>query len=168
MTQWIYCPECGKQMLMDGKFLACPEKHFVKYNNPVASAFVFIEYDNKFLFLKRNYDPAKGTWSVPGGFVDYDETAEEALIREVREEIGVELKDPELVYIGSFHQNYGDQNGTRNLGIAFYLKIDQPLVIDLDTDENSEFTWFAPEDDFYMGNKDTREAWAVLKQRLAR
>lgn len=44
------------------------------------------------LVVKRDQDPGKGEWSLPGGIVELGETLQEALIREIREEVGVEIR----------------------------------------------------------------------------
>jgi 8-oxo-dGTP diphosphatase len=46
--------------------------------------------DLKVLLIERDLDPYKGRWALPGGFVHLDETLEEAALRELREETGVE------------------------------------------------------------------------------
>jgi ADP-ribose pyrophosphatase YjhB (NUDIX family) len=43
------------------------------------------------LFVRRNYEPSKGTWTLPGGFAEHTETLDEAVQRELREETGVEV-----------------------------------------------------------------------------
>ena len=40
--------------------------------------------------MKRAVEPAKGTWCLPGGFIEIDESIEEAVLRELREETGIE------------------------------------------------------------------------------
>jgi ADP-ribose pyrophosphatase YjhB (NUDIX family) len=46
---------------------------------------------------KRRGDPGKGKWSVPGGLVELGETTVEAVIREVKEETGLDVAEPELI-----------------------------------------------------------------------
>ncbi|KAB2334725.1 NUDIX hydrolase [Cytobacillus depressus] len=48
-----------------------------------------ISPDNKWLVVKKKYGGLKGSWSLPAGFVDSGETADEAVIREVEEETGI-------------------------------------------------------------------------------
>jgi ADP-ribose pyrophosphatase YjhB (NUDIX family) len=44
------------------------------------------------LYVCRNYEPHKGTWTLPGGYAEHSETLDEAVIRELREETGVEIR----------------------------------------------------------------------------
>ena len=46
--------------------------------------------DKKILLLLRNKSPESGCWTIPGGKVEFGETVEEAILREVQEEIGAE------------------------------------------------------------------------------
>ena len=45
--------------------------------------------DERLLLIRRGHGPAAGEWSVPGGRVEWGETAAEAVVRELREETGV-------------------------------------------------------------------------------
>ncbi len=51
-----------------------------------------IEKDNKILLTKRNIEPFKGYWCLPGGHIEYFEPAEQAIIREIKEETGLNLE----------------------------------------------------------------------------
>lgn len=48
-----------------------------------------ISSDDKWLVVKKRYSGLKGKWSLPAGFVDPGETADEAVLREVKEETGI-------------------------------------------------------------------------------
>ena len=54
---------------------------------------VFIHKDGKILLLKRAGSHGAGTWSTPGGHVDFGETLEETAIRETKEEVGVDISN---------------------------------------------------------------------------
>ena len=63
---------------------------FVYYFNSSAATAIFITNRvGELLVVRRAKEPAKGTFDLPGGFVDMYETAEEAIIREVKEETGL-------------------------------------------------------------------------------
>ena len=47
--------------------------------------------DESLILIKRKYDPYKGSWALPGGFVEWGETVESAVVREAKEETGLEV-----------------------------------------------------------------------------
>lgn len=89
------CPMCGSKNIENhgNRKWVCPDCAFDLYNN-VASAVGVVIRDryNNVLFEIRAKQPRKGYLALPGGFVDFDESAEEAVVRECREEIGVAVE----------------------------------------------------------------------------
>lgn len=69
------------------------------------------------LLVKRDREPARGEWSLPGGRVEVGETLREALVREVREETGVDVDVDGL--IGVAERVVRDDDGD----IAFHYVI---------------------------------------------
>ena len=65
--------------------------------NPVLGVGAIILDGNQMLLEKRKNSPGKGKWSVPGGLVELGETTEQAIIREVKEETGLEVYNPRLI-----------------------------------------------------------------------
>lgn len=62
------------------------------YSSPAVAVNAIVEDNNRILLVRRQIDPFKNMWSLPGGFVEHDETAEDALVREVEEESGLRIK----------------------------------------------------------------------------
>lgn len=59
--------------------------------NPVPTVDIIIELDTGGIILIRRKNPPPG-WALPGGFVDYGESLEEAALREAREETSLEVR----------------------------------------------------------------------------
>jgi ribosomal protein S27AE len=94
---WIYCPKCGASctVLSSGrsKRLRCPQCGFVLYRNPFPGVVALIVRDDMILLGKRAQNVYKGgKWSLPGGFVEFEEDFLSAAHREIREETGLSIK----------------------------------------------------------------------------
>jgi ADP-ribose pyrophosphatase YjhB (NUDIX family) len=74
------------------------------FNAASAVAALVVDEHGRVLFIRREREPAKGLLGMPGGFVDPGESAEDAVRREVQEEVGLELG--ELAYLTSFANWY--------------------------------------------------------------
>lgn len=94
---FTYCPSCGKPGLSfhnDAGYLKCDACDFLFYINEAgAVAAIIQDDDSNILFTKRAKAPAKDKLDLPGGFVDIGETAEQALEREIMEELNIRLVD---------------------------------------------------------------------------
>ncbi|MET4563542.1 NUDIX domain-containing protein [Lysinibacillus parviboronicapiens] len=60
---------------------------------------VILDENNRILLVLRKKSPESGYWSLPGGKVDYMETIENAVIREIKEELGVDIEIERLVCV---------------------------------------------------------------------
>jgi len=102
-----YCPKCGAAAMrtVGPKLLRCEACGFELYMNPAAAvAGVIADEQGRIVVLVRASEPGKGKWDLPGGFVDPGETAEDAIRREVGEELGLEVTA--LRYLGSWPNIY--------------------------------------------------------------
>lgn len=74
----------------------------------------------RYFCLIRKFEPFKGTYDLLGGFVDPNESAEEAAIRELKEETGLDIKIKS--FFGSYPDIYGP-NGKFTLGVCFIVNV---------------------------------------------
>jgi 8-oxo-dGTP diphosphatase len=118
-----YCPKCGTEMIEKRidhkKRKVCPLCKYVFYHNPVPACGAVIEKEGKILLVKRKYEPYKGDWSLPAGFMEYDESPEGCAIREIKEELNVDIKLNGLfgVYSGK------DDPRTHAILIMYWAKV---------------------------------------------
>jgi 8-oxo-dGTP diphosphatase len=66
-------------------------------DHPVVGVGAIIISEGKILLEKRKNEPSKGKWSIPGGLVELGESVEQAVIREVKEETGLDVEAPRLI-----------------------------------------------------------------------
>jgi len=138
------CPACGSSDIVfdDDKKLICWQCAFTYYHNVAAAVAAILEYDNKIVLIKRAKEPGKGKLDLPGGFVDPKESAEQAVIREIKEELKIDIKEPK--YLGSYPNIYKYENVLyHTCDLFFYCKIDA-LPVDFDRTEIEESILMSP------------------------
>jgi 8-oxo-dGTP diphosphatase len=62
---------------------------------------IILTKDGKVILVKRIFDPYKNHWALPGGIVEYGETVEIAVVREAKEETGLDIKIEKLAGVYS-------------------------------------------------------------------
>ena len=96
-----FCPVCGSENFIVNNFKSkkCGHCGFVYYfNSSTATAIFITNRVGELLVVRRAKEPAKGSFDLPGGFVDLYETAEEAIVREVKEETGLQISAPQYMF----------------------------------------------------------------------
>lgn len=95
-----FCPQCGAPAEGEPGRVPFQCRHcglHLYFNPTVATAIFLFDSRNRCLFLRRANEPAKGKLGVPGGFVDFDETIEAGMAREVMEEVGIKIREPQFL-----------------------------------------------------------------------
>jgi len=125
LTKFLYCPVCGSEKFVErnDRSKLCRQCGFHYYLNAVAAvAGLVVNEKNELLLCRRAQEPQKGSWDLPGGFVDIDETAEDAIKREMLEELNLETNN--ICYLFSIPNKYFYSNFTvRTLDIFFKIDI---------------------------------------------
>lgn len=103
-----FCPSCkSKSVLFDGiKKYSCKDCGWEFFQNTASAVAGLLEFKGKVMAVRRNCEPGKGLLDFPGGFVDPDESAEQALKRELNEELGISVNTTQFRYIGSSPNTY--------------------------------------------------------------
>lgn len=91
-----YCQRCGHPLTdktIEGKQRRyCPSCGFIAYLDPKLAAVILVQMEGSLVLVKRGVEPALGQWAFPSGFVDRGEAVEDAAVREVKEETGIEVR----------------------------------------------------------------------------
>ena len=101
LDKFKFCPVCGSNHfeVNNIKSKKCQDCGFTYYLNPSSATVALIINDkNELLVVRRKNEPAKGTLDLPVGFVDMDETGEEGMAREVKEETGLDAIEVEYQF----------------------------------------------------------------------
>jgi len=110
---------------------------FVYYFNSSAATAIFITNRvGELLVVRRAKEPAKGTFDLPGGFVDMYETAEEAIIREVKEETGLQIAKPQYLFSLPNIYRYSDFD-VHTLDLIYQCSVDTFSGLQADDDVES-------------------------------
>ena len=111
----------------------CP--HCGRYNNRAATIDAIIIRENKILLIKRGLEPFKNYWGLPGGYVDWNETLEDAVKREVKEEVGADVISLKQMGIYSNPKRHPQQT----IDISYEVEIEGEIKAG---DDAKKFKWF--------------------------
>lgn len=93
---FAHCPRCREPLgrLGEGGVVrpSCSACGFVQYLNPSPAAAAVIRRGDLVCLVQRKFAPKVGEWTLPAGFIEYDEAPDEAARRETREETGLEVR----------------------------------------------------------------------------
>lgn len=94
-SEYRYCPKCAGPLLVrftEGcERQVCSKCGFIFYQNPVPAAAVIMQREAEILLVQRKFEPRIGDWSLPAGFVEWGESADETAVREAKEETGLDI-----------------------------------------------------------------------------
>ena len=113
MKKLIYCSTCNTKnnfSTIEGELrYHCPNCKTIHYQNPKPTATLICIKKNEILLVKRAFAPAKGEWSLPGGFIELGETPEDAAKRELKEETNLNGEVVKLLgHCSHFNSIFGD------------------------------------------------------------
>lgn len=126
-SNYKFCPLCRgefeKKRLLENepRRLVCKDCRFIFYLDPKLVACTIAETPRGIVLQRRNKNPRKGYWVLPGGFVDRGETLEEAAKREFFEETGL------ISTIDSLLGNYS-YPGEANIIIVYQSRITGGII----------------------------------------
>jgi ADP-ribose pyrophosphatase YjhB (NUDIX family)/DNA-directed RNA polymerase subunit RPC12/RpoP len=108
MTKIYYCSQCGSAQLIEKipegdthSRIVCEDCHFIHYQNPKIITSCLPIMEDKILLCQRAIEPGLGFWTLPGGYMENDESLEESAIRETWEEAGAKVKQLQLYLVVS-------------------------------------------------------------------
>jgi ADP-ribose pyrophosphatase YjhB (NUDIX family) len=136
---WKLCPRCGAELRGDSSRLNCRACGFIVYASSKPTASALCVDSGRVLLARRAYEPFKGFWDIPGGFLEEGEDPRDGLRRELREETGLEV-EPER-FLGIWMDRYGgDSTAQATLNLYWTARVvgGSPAP----ADDVSELRWF--------------------------
>jgi len=103
---------------------------------PLLTVDAIIIHEEKLVLIKRKNPPYKGQFALPGGFVDIGETVEDAVIRETKEETGLDVKTVKL--IGVYSDPKRDPR-SHTVSICFIVRCDGDIKAGSDAEDIALF-----------------------------
>ncbi len=110
--------------------------------HPIAGVGAVLIDRDRVLLVKRTHEPGKGCWSIPGGVVEVGEPVEKAVVREVKEETGLDIQVKELLAVTDVITPDEENRIKFHYVLASFLAQVTGGSLD-DAPERSRIRWFA-------------------------
>lgn len=167
-----FCRRCGSSVTKksDGYYL-CQKGHELFYKNSgLAASLVLVDGEGRMLLATRAIQPGKGKLDIPGGFVDFGESLEQACAREIEEELGLTPADygkPEYLVGALNTYPYGGEE-LYPYDVFFWARI-KPGATFEPRDDISGAEWYdlAAFNTEQLAFMTARQAITLLKERVA-
>jgi NAD+ diphosphatase len=123
-----YCPQCALELVekkLGGRVrLTCPDEScgYTFWNNPVPVVAGLVEHQGK-VVMTRNHGWPEGMWGIVAGFLESGETPEEGVLREVKEELGLDAEIVSDLGIYSFYLR-------NQIIFTYHLRAEGEILID--------------------------------------
>ena len=139
-----YCPHCThpleERLAFDRLRNVCTACGFVHFRAPKVGVSLLVEHEERILLIRRAVDPGRGKWSLPSGFIEWDESPEAAAARECAEETGLILCDLELLDVSHYTDDF------RGPGISLFYRGRVACGVLLPGDDATEARFFSRAD----------------------
>ena len=167
LEKFSYCPKCGSSHFIteSDKSKKCENCGFEYFLNPSAAVAAFIFNKNgELLVERRKKDPAKGMLDLPGGFCDAQETAEEAIAREVMEETSLKINNARYLFSQPNVYRYSGFD-VPTLDLFFSCEVEDITTLKANDDADECF-WVKPEDIHteQFGLRSVRQALHIFRE----
>jgi len=140
LTGWRWCPRCREQLRGDELRVDCEACGFVCYASSKATACALVvDERGRVLLARRAFEPFKGLWDIPGGFLEEGEHPLEGIRRELLEETGLEVEP--LEFLGVWMDSYGGDS-TAEATLNLYWTARATGGEAQAADDVSELGWF--------------------------
>lgn len=136
-----FCPSCGESTLQQHclKSFQCAICQYTLFLNTAAGVGAIITFGEQILLAVRGQEPCAGKLDIPGGFVDYGETAEQALARELKEELDFDMTSS--TYFCSFPNTYPYRGMVyQTLDFFFLIRLDHRPAVRAG-DDVADYIW---------------------------
>jgi ADP-ribose pyrophosphatase YjhB (NUDIX family) len=137
VEQFSHCSYCGTRFSPDTVWpRRCHGCGNTSYRNPLPVVVVLLPVDSGLVVIRRNIEPSRGTLTLPGGYLDVNETWQQGASRELLEETGIAIAAEDI-------RLYDVQNGLDDTVVIFGIAAQQPLEVlrPFSSHETQEVAW---------------------------
>ena len=142
-----FCPDCGTALVdrhVDGRDRRyCEPCEQVVWHTPAPCAGLAVVDEAGVLLARRDVDPGRGEWGIPGGHLEADEPAPVAAARELAEETGLRVDPDDISLLDCFHTSNGD--GKHVVSVGYVVAADRCAGTPTARDEVQAVGWFTPD-----------------------